>query len=439
MKFKNYQDKKKDIAGKIVIGIDPGKEKHQAAIVNEHGIQVGNPFTFKVSSTGFNITLWKKIEQTIGRYSPDNMVFAVETSCNLWVTIVDYLIRKGYRVLLISPLTTHHSRPLIDHDYSKTDPKDALLIGTNAYNGNYDYYQIYSEDTKRLHQLSITYDKLMKDRTTNRMRIRSIMEVAFPEYLECIDVCTESSLYILSKYFMPEHFMNMDVMEEGKVIKRLSMNNYDEGVLIKIQQMAKNSIGADRKEEGEVLRLTLDSYIMLYRKLNEQMELINEKMIEIARKSVYFKVITSVKGISDTSAARFMGECRVFDELNYSHFKQIEKLAGSNLRLKQSGKYVGARHISHIGNKRLLKLLYLMTTQVVRYIPEVRCKFLKRQMRNRFYRKNIIACTSQLLKVLIALLKDKRPYELYMNKYKEMKDLEDLYKAIRSLKEGKAA
>ncbi len=132
-KIKRHQQKKEGIAGMIVVGIDPGKEKHQAAVINEYGIQIGNSFTFRTNNKGYRVTLWKRVEKIIGECNPDKVIFAVETSCNLWITITDYLIKCGYKVVLVSPLTTYHSRPLIDHEYSKTDPKDAFLIGKNAY------------------------------------------------------------------------------------------------------------------------------------------------------------------------------------------------------------------------------------------------------------------------------------------------------------------
>jgi len=109
----------------------------------------------------------------------------------------------------------------------------------------------------------------MKDRTIERMRIRSVMEVVFPEYLQCIDVCTESSLYLLSKYFLPDHFLNVHLVEDEREIKRISRNNYDVNLLIKLQQLAKESIGTDRKDEEDVLRLTLDSYILVYKQMRQ--------------------------------------------------------------------------------------------------------------------------------------------------------------------------
>ena len=67
---------------------------------------------FPVTYEGYEVKLWKELTKIMGDYSPDNLVFAIETSCALWKTLTDYLTGKGYTVLLVNPLSTYHSRPL---------------------------------------------------------------------------------------------------------------------------------------------------------------------------------------------------------------------------------------------------------------------------------------------------------------------------------------
>jgi transposase len=148
-------------------------------------------------------------------------------------------------------------------------------------------------------------------------------------------------------------------------------------------------------------------------------------MIELAKETEFFEIIVSVPGISDISAARLIGECR--DLSLFTHYKQIEKMGGSNIRLCDSGKYAGTRRINGMGNKRLLKLIFIMTTQTARFMPEVRIKFIKRQMKKKNYRKNIFAASSVLLRLLMALIKDKRTYEYRDDKVRELAKLELKY------------
>lgn len=434
--YEKHMEKKKMLAGKRIVGIDPAKEKHQATVLDEEGMQRGKSFSFSVSHEGYSEKLWKELGKIMDDYGTEDLVFAVETSCALWKTLTDYLSQRGYTVLMVNPLTTYHSRPLMNHDFSKTDPKDALLIATNARNGNYTVYQHFTPEINKLHRLSIAYEKLTKDRQKAIARLRSFMEEVFPEFLKCLPVDIETSLYLLEKHFLPKHFRSLSVHEEELNVRRISNGNHGAETLRKLKEYAQKSIGSSVHGEEDALRLTLDIWIMQVRQTGSGLAAIAKAMIELARKTEYFEILTSLKGISDISAARFIAECR--DLSLYEHYKQIEKHAGANLRLMDSGKYQGARRISGIGNKRLLKLIYLMTTQTARFIPEVRIKFIKRQIKKKCYRKNIIASSSQLLKLLMALIKERRPYAFREEAAQELEKLEMKYSEIQNTQKKEA-
>jgi len=428
--YEKHMEKKQMLSGKRIVGIDPAKEKHQAVVVNEKGLQQGRSFSFPVSHEGYNEKLWKGLGKVLGAYSADDLVFAIETACALWKTLADYITAKGYTVLLVNPLTTYHSRPLMNHDYSKTDPKDSLLIATNAYQGNYTVYQHFTPEINKLHRLGIVQSKLTKDRQKAMARLRALMEEVFPEYLSCLGIDTGTSLYLLEKYFLPEHFRCLPVAEEELPVRSISNGNHGAKTLTKLKECAHKSVGSHTQGEEEVLRLTLDTWIMQIRQADKALKAIMEKMVELAKKTRHFEILTSLTGISDISATLFIAECRDLDL--YTHYKQIEKHAGMNLKLSDSGKYVGARRISGIGNKRLLRLIYLMTTQTVRFIPEVRIKFITRQLKRKCYRKNIMASASQLLKLLMALFKENRLYTFKKDAAKKLAKLETKYEALEN-------
>jgi len=426
MKFKVYKQKKDFVSGKTIVGIDPAKQHHQASVINQYGIQIAKSFSFPVNLDGFNNNLWKKLHSIVPQFTPDNLVFAVEASCNLWKTIAYYLHDKGYTVLLVNPLVTHYSRPLMNHDFSKTDPKDAFLVAKNAFDANYDFYKSFTPQINRLHQLSITYDKLLKDKNKNLLRIRSLMEEVFPEFLNCLNIDTKTALFLLESYFLPQHFLNLDIEKLAPVITTISRSNYNKQLLLNLKDAASNTIGVNKISEEQSLRLILNSWLLEFKQINNHMAILMDEMITLAKQTDHFKILTSIKGISDNLASQFIAECR--DLNNFQHYKQIEKLAGLNLRLSQSGDYIGARHISHIGDRRLLRVIYQMTIQTATYIPEVRIKFLTRQIKKKAYRKNIIAASSVLLQLIMALIKENRTYEFKQEKLQQLALLEEQYK-----------
>ena len=433
MKTKRYEEKKRAIRGKVVVGVDPGKDYHQFAVLDEHGDQMGKSFSVPVSYLGYETKLWQRLEKLTGECGPEEVVFAIENACNLWKTLAGYLTVKGYKVVLVSPLTTRCSRPLMSHDFSKTDPKDSFLVAQNAQRGHYNSYLFNSPRIESLHQLSIAWSKLLKDRVKNLQRLRSFMDSVFPEYMKVFpDIGVDTSLYLLERYFLPDHFLKMEISKELLAVKRISQGNYGKDKLMELREQARQSIGLQEPVEERSQRIVLSSWIESVRLINSRMKEIKKEMISLASKSASFQILISLKGVSELSAARLIAECRDFEGI--SHYGQIEKFAGLNVRVSDSGRSSGARHINGIGNKRLNHLLNQMTEQTVRYLPEVGNKYMRRQLKKPSYRKNIIASIPQLLKLITALIRDNRPYEFREENLNEMTKLKEQYEELRKLR-----
>jgi hypothetical protein len=86
MRSQALQEKRRFIAGKIVIGIDPARDRHQACILNAQGEEKRN-FSFPVSRQGFDEILWKTLSLYVNSQDQVSFVFAIETaviSGSLW-------------------------------------------------------------------------------------------------------------------------------------------------------------------------------------------------------------------------------------------------------------------------------------------------------------------------------------------------------------------
>jgi transposase len=404
--------KRQWIKGKYIVGIDPAKEKHQAVIIDSNGNLIGKSFSFRHDANGFHDRLWFKLNQYLDPdlVNPEHLVFAVEASIDFWQPLVDFLHRQHYPIVIVSPLTTKNSRALPGHDFSRTDPKDARLVAESAFRGHFHRYIDYSDHVKALKTLSLTYNKLRKDLSRNLQRLGSMMNRIFPEFSAILPLDTESARFLLANYLHPQDFLDPDVADT--VPEMLSVSNQQHGIetLRNLQKAAETSIGIPR-DEYEIIsdRLTVDSWLTMINTHKQQLKIISAKLIELAKQTPYFDIIISIKGISDLTAALFIAEVKDLDL--YHHYKQIQKLAGLNLRLCVSGKSRGRFKINKIGNCRLRWIIYLMTNETIKYIPEVRIKYLKRQIKQSNRTRSIIACSSQLLQLIMALIKANRHYE----------------------------
>ena len=433
MNHKRLQAHREHLAGKTVIGIDPAKDKHQAAVVDAHGNQRGASFSFPVSAAGYGEILWRNIVKVLPSYKPEEIVFAIETACNLWETLAFYLRTRGYTVVLVSPLSTHHARPIMSMEFSRTDPKDAYLVATVAQRGAYHAYEQFPVESNAMHQLAITYDKLRKNRAQNRARIRALLDRVFPEFPRILEPDTDTAVYLLRKYLFADEFLAMDIRSEAAAIGKISRRQCGRTTLEEIQHAARTTIGVVRQSDERLAdRLALDAYLALVDTIELHMTRVLDALIARAKELPQFERLTSLSGVGKKLAALFLGE--VQDLSRFTHYRHLEKLAGLNLRLYDSGRYSGTRHISSIGNSRLRWIVYKMTEETAKRVPEVRCKYLRRQLKRRKHVKNVVASVPQLLQLIVALEKHQHPYELHPEAVATMNKLEEQYQELKGTK-----
>ncbi len=117
---------------------------------------------------------------------------------------------------------------------------------------------------------------------------------------------------------------------------------------------AEQSVGIQEGSEMAVYEL---QYILEeYKRQRNAKEATEAKIKAIADLIPGIKKILKIKGIGLITAAGFIAE--VGDISRFSHPKQIQKLAGLNLRENSSGQHKGQTAISKRGRKRLRALLF---------------------------------------------------------------------------------
>jgi len=401
MNPQKMQKRRSQIAGKTIIGIDPAKGKHQAAVIDANGLPVGKPFSFKDTYSGYHQRLHRQID------SLENFLFAIETSCNLWQRLAHHLHNQGHKVVQVSPMATHHSRPSLSGAFSRTDVKDAFLIAMIAWQGNYIPYRTYSDEITARHELALTYDKIRKTLQQQTARLRALLERVFPELLTLLRLDMLTARYLLRRYLLPAEYLELDLAAEAKALRRISRNQHGLGLLEQIQKLAGASIALHRPAPiAAAERLAAHSWLDQIELLEKHANHVSKALIASAWQTPYMAPLVSLKGISDLLAALFIAEIREPDA--FTHYKQIEKMAGYDLFVNESGRYRGRRRITHLGNPRLRWILYRMVSETVRYVPEVRLKYLRRKKGNR--QKRLIACIPKMLELMMVLLRERRAY-----------------------------
>ena len=430
-KLHKLQVKRQFVHDRYLVGIDPAKAFHQAQILSSDGLPVGSTFSFKHSFTGFHHQLWKRITDRLPDLAhlprhelTEHLVFAVEVSCNLWTNLVDYLQHAGCRVVLVSPLATCHARPSKSGDFSRTDPKDAYLIADLARETRFHLPKHYGAQAEAMHRLSITYNKLRKSLHRHYARLRALIELVFPKLLVVLKLDSLTAHHLLKYYLFPADFLTLDLDREATYLMDISRNQHGRQTLLQLQTLARHTIGVTLSQsEQNAHRLSAKAWLNLIEAMERELQDVSNELIRLSKQTPYHVPLTSLKGISDLLTALFLAEVR--DPLQITHIKQIERLAGLNLYMHDSGTYKGRRRISHIGNARLRWVLFTMASETSKYVPEIRSKYLRRQLTGQKNRnKNLIAIIPPLLALMMTLLREKRPYQWREEAVKEMHRLE---------------
>jgi transposase len=288
-----------------------------------------------------------------------------------------------------------------------------------------------------MHHLAITYDKLRQDLAHNRARIRSLLDRLFPEFLRVLDPDTETAMYLLKSYLFPDEFLHLDLSTESLRIEQISRRQLGRSTLEALQQQARRTIGVSRQSHERLTdRLTLDAYLALVETLQTHIDRVLDELIARSRELPQFARITSLSGVGNRLGALFLAEVRNLSR--YTHYKHIEKLAGLNLRLHQSGRYTGSRRLSRIGNPRLRWIIYKMTEETAKRVPEVRIKYLRRQLKHRRHVRNVVAATPQLLQLIVSMERHQHSYEVRQDNLKELHQLENQHVLLKTTRKSAA-
>lgn len=179
-----------------------------------------------------------------------------------------------------------------------------------------------------------------------------------------------------------------------------------------IRQAAVQSIGMTEVKESDRiwLQLILDDLDHFER----QKKLLHQQMSRLLNKTEYGRYLLSVKGIGVVTAAIFLGETG--EPQNFCSAKELISYSGLDPFETESGQVFGRRKISKQGRFLLRATLYRMAISVINHNHQLKRYYqrkVKGSRRNRPLNKKEALCAVaiKLVKLLFALMRDKRCYQ----------------------------
>ena len=385
-----------------IVGIDIGKNHHEASIVSPEGKQIGRSLRFATTHKGAD-SLMSFIFKNIGN-SP--CVFGMEATGHYWYPIYSFLKAKGYTIYVINPIQSDSLRKMYIRQ-TKNDSIDSFLIAEVIRFGQFGTTSMADENILAMRQLCRYRDSVISSRTEIKLRIGTIMEQIFPEYeKQFSSLWVSTSMGILEKYLTPENIENAPIDELFEIIKDKSHNRLTRAKAISIKEAAADTFGI--KIAQDAFSFQLKQLIDRMNFLDKQIEALDCQILEYYEKFDCY--LHTIPGIGMIAAAAILAE--IGDINRFKSSSALVAFAGIDPTVRQSGEFSSTHnHMSKRGSPYLRHAIFLAATTCSFHNSPLNAYYKKKRDQGKHHLTATGAVARKLTTVIYAVLRDGKPYE----------------------------
>ena len=385
-----------------IVGIDIGKNHHEASIVSPEGKQIGRSLRFATTHKGAD-SLMRFIFKNIGN-SP--CVFGMEATGHYWYPIYSFLKAKGYTIYVINPIQSDSLRKMYIRQ-TKNDSIDSFLIAEVIRFGQFGTTSMADENILAMRQLCRYRDSVISSRTEIKLRIGTIMEQIFPEYeKQFSSLWVSTSMGILEKYLTPKNIENTPIDELFEIIKDKSHNRLTKAKAISIKEAAADTFG---------IKIAQDAFSFQLKQLIDRMNFLDKQIealdIEIMKYYEQFDCyLHTIPGIGIIGAATILAE--IGDISRFKNSSALVAFAGIDPTVRQSGEFNSTHnHMSKRGSPYLRHAIFLAATTCSFHNSPLNAYYKKKRDQGKHHLTATGAVARKLTTIIYAVLRDSKPYE----------------------------
>ena len=385
-----------------IVGIDIGKNHHEASIVSPEGKQIGRSLRFATTHKGAD-SLMSFIFKNIGN-SP--CVFGMEATGHYWYPIYSFLKAKGYTICVINPIQSDSLRKMYIRQ-TKNDSIDSFLIAEVIRFGQFGTTSMADENILAMRQLCRYRDSVISSRTEIKLRIGTIMEQIFPEYeKQFSSLWVSTSMGILEKYLTPENIENAPIDELFEIIKDKSHNRLTKAKAISIKEAAADTFGI--KIAQDAFSFQLKQLIDRMNFLDKQIEALDCQILEYYEKFDCY--LHTIPGIGMIAAATILAE--IGDINRFKSSSALVAFAGIDPTVRQSGEFSSTHnHMSKRGSPYLRHAIFLAATTCSFHNSPLNAYYKKKREQGKHHLTATGAVARKLTTIIYAVFRDGKPYE----------------------------
>ena len=385
-----------------IVGIDIGKNHHEASIVSPEGKQIGHSLRFATTHKGAD-SLMSFIFNNIGNSS---CIFGMEATGHYWYPIYSFLKARGYTIYVINPIQSDSLRKMYIRQ-TKNDSIDSFLIAEVIRFGQFTTTSMADENILAMRQLCRYRDSVISSRTEIKLRISTIMEQIFPEYeKQFSSLWLSTSMGILEKYLTPENIENAPIDELFEIIKDKSHNKLTMKKAISIREAAADTFGI--KIAQDAFSFQLKQLIDRMNFLDKQIEALDCQILEYYEKFDCY--LHTIPGIGMIAGATILAE--IGDINRFKSSSALVAFAGIDPTVRQSGEFSNTHnHMSKRGSPYLRHAIFLAATTCSFHNSPLNAYYKKKREQGKHHLTATGAVARKLTTVIYAVLRDGKPYE----------------------------
>lgn len=389
----------------VYVGVDIAKSTHYAAMTNQHGEVLVEPFSFNNDKPGFDLFL-----KTLQPYLSKNekVIVGFESTAHYTSNFSHFLDQNSISYKVINPLVTSNFRRTKIRK-TKTDSIDSLLI-CNILSLNIDNDKesmIRDKFFLELYSLCSCRFNLVTMRTKAKIQLVTYIDRIFPELATFFNgnLHLNTVYQLIKSYPTPDEIKKVRIDRLTNFLDNTSNGRFKKDKAVALKELAKRSVG-----------LPGGSYVLQAQLAVNQIELFTsqikslDKQIDEAVKELKTPTST-VPGLSSFEIAVILSATNNFT--NFDSPRKVLAFAGLDPVVCQSGQWKAAStRMSKRGNSLLRYVLIWSANNVCRHNKTFGDYYKKKRDEGKSHYCALGHCTNKLIRVLFKLVKEGKDFDL---------------------------
>lgn len=388
------------------LGIDVGKRRHVATLLNEAGQSVFRDHGFAQSRAGVDGLLARLAQ---AQAPPEAVLVGLEATGHYWQILFQTLVEAGLQVMVVNPLVTAARRNITIRGH-KTDAVDADLIARVLREDQVPCSAVPPPEVQALRDLTRLRFECAQQAVAEKQRVIGLLDLVFPEYsTHFSDLFGATSREVLAHFPTAEALAKVDVRRLTRLLKAASKGQLGRAKADQLKQAARHTFALQGRTETLALEM---------RFVVERLNLLLEQIDDLDRRLSGWLVqqqalLRSIPGLGPVWAPTLLAELLpMFHPEEKDGAKKLVAAAGVDVRQVESGQWKGKSKMSKRGSKYFRTAIMQAAEVAVGRAkdPMFRAIYQRQIERGKHHTVAVSHVANKMLHVIFSVLKNERPY-----------------------------